>query len=120
AMCEEACCTLLNGLHARDDVDAIVVAGGCGMNPVANGKLRRQTPYRKVYVQAAAGDAGGAIGAAFSVWHRSGRARRFVMDHAFWGPEFSSEEIASAVRALHNELQAANCTVELIGDADSI
>ena len=45
------------------------------MNSVANGKVRRMTPFRRVYVQSAAGDAGGAIGAAFAVWHRLGGAR---------------------------------------------
>ena len=45
------------------------------MNSVANGKVRRMTPFRRVYVQAAAGDAGGAIGAAFAVWHKLGGAR---------------------------------------------
>ena len=42
------------------------------MNSVANGKVRRMTPFRRVYVQAAAGDAGGAIGAAFALWHKLG------------------------------------------------
>jgi carbamoyltransferase len=42
------------------------------MNSVANGKVRRNTPFRRVYVQSAAGDAGGAIGSAFAVWHKLG------------------------------------------------
>ena len=58
------------------------------MNSVANGKIRRITPFRRVYVQAAAGDAGGAIGAAYTVWHKLGGARSFIMDHAYWGPAF--------------------------------
>ena len=53
--------------------DTIALAGGCAMNSVANGKIRRRTPFRHVYVQSAAGDAGGAIGAAFAVWHKLGR-----------------------------------------------
>ena len=63
------------------------------MNSVANGKVRRMTPFRRVYVQSAAGDAGGAIGAAFALWHKLGGDRCFVMDHAYWGPQFSSEDI---------------------------
>ena len=50
----------------------LALAGGCAMNSVANGKVRRMTPFRRVYVQAAAGDAGGAIGAAFALWHKLG------------------------------------------------
>jgi len=68
AMYEEAFFHLLNTLHARHKLDAVAVAGGCGMNSVANGKIALKTPFRQVYVQSAAGDAGGAIGAAFSVW----------------------------------------------------
>src|SRR5262249_54995235 len=65
AIYEEALFNLLNMLYAEHGLDSIVVSGGCGMNSVANGKIRRMTPFRHVYVQAAAGDAGGAIGAAF-------------------------------------------------------
>jgi len=68
AMYEEAFFHLLNTLHARHNLDAVAVAGGCGMNSVANGKIALKTPFKQVYVQSAAGDAGGAIGAAFSVW----------------------------------------------------
>lgn len=119
-MYEEAFSMLLRALHAKHGVDSVVVAGGCGMNSVANGKIRRATPYRKVYVQAAAGDAGGAIGAAFSVWHGCGGERAFVMDHAFWGPQYSREEIGASVDALRNELRAAKCRIELIDDEPAL
>jgi carbamoyltransferase len=69
------------------------------MNSVANGKVRRMTPFRRVYVQAAAGDAGGAIGSAFAVWHKLGGKRTFVMDHAYWGPTFDAAEIAGLLSA---------------------
>jgi len=71
AMYEEAFFHLLNTLHAKHKLDAVAVAGGCGMNSVANGKIALKTPFKKVYVQSAAGDAGGAIGAAYSVWFGS-------------------------------------------------
>ena len=73
-------------LQKRSGLTELALAGGCAMNSVANGKVRRMTPFRRVYVQAAAGDAGGAIGAAFAVWHKLGGKRTFVMDHAYWGP----------------------------------
>ena len=78
AMYEEAFFHLLNTLHARYKVDDLTLAGGCAMNSVANGKVRRMTPFKRVYVQSAAGDAGGAIGAAIHVWHRlNGGSRHF-------------------------------------------
>jgi len=74
AMYEEAFFHLLNTLHARHKLDAVAVAGGCGMNSVANGKIALKTPFKQVYVQSAAGDAGGAIGAAYSVWFALGNS----------------------------------------------
>ena len=93
-MYEEAFFHLLDVLQKRSGLTDLALAGGCAMNSVANGKVRRMTPFRRVYVQAAAGDAGGAIGAAFAVWHKLGGKRTFVMDHAYWGPAFGAADIA--------------------------
>jgi carbamoyltransferase len=116
AIYEAAFFNLLDALHRQTQSTDIALAGGCAMNSVANGKIRRMTPFRRVYVQAAAGDAGGAIGAAFAAWHRLGGARGFVMDHAFWGPQFSSDEIAALLDARCTEIAAAGCAVETIAD----
>jgi carbamoyltransferase len=86
------------------------------MNSVANGKVRRMTPFKNVYVQSAAGDAGGAIGAAFAVWHRLGGQRSFVMDHAFWGPGFDAAYIRSVLTATADRINQAGCTIEIIED----
>jgi carbamoyltransferase len=80
----------------------------------ANGKVRRMTPFRRVYVQSAAGDAGGAIGAAFALWHKLGGIRSFVMDHAYWGPNFAVEEVKQLLDSKHNEIGQAGCAVEPI------
>ena len=131
AMYEEAFFHLLNTLHARHKLDAVAVAGGCGMNSVANGKILLKTAFKQVYVQAAAGDAGGAIGAAYSVWFelnplplpRVGEgwgegapSRPFVMDHAYWGPHFSNEQIGSLLEERTAEVLAEGCTVECVHD----
>jgi len=98
----------------------IALAGGCAMNSVANGKIRRMTPFRRVYVQSAAGDAGGAIGAAYVVWHRLGGHRSFVMDHAFWGPQFALAEIARLLSERREEIAQLGCAVEEIGDEEEL
>ena len=119
AMYEEAFFHLLNRLHARHPLGAVAIAGGCGMNSVANGKVRRRTPFQRVYVQAAAGDAGGAIGAAFVTWHRmNGAEPRFHMDHAFWGPCFSDAELGEVLGGRSAALQGQHCRVERIADQD--
>ena len=123
AMYEEALFHLLNHLHAQYGYDALCLAGGCAMNSVANGKVRRNTPFKQVYVQSAAGDAGGAIGAAFVAWHQqAGRenggasAGRFVMNHAYWGPDYSDEQIADILDQRRVEIGQAGCRIEQITD----
>jgi len=115
-MYEDAFFHLLNSLHKSHPMDAITIAGGCGMNSVANGKVTLRTPYKKVYVQSAAGDAGGAIGAAYSVHHQAGAPRSFVMNHAYWGPQYSNEEIAGLVEDQKSQIAVAGCHVERIDD----
>lgn len=120
AMYEEAFFHLLNRLHQRHRMDNLALAGGCAMNSVANGKVYRQTPFKKVYIQSAAGDAGGAIGAAFVVAQaaamkvRPGKsgASKFVMDHAYWGPEFGSDALKALLDSKRDDLAAAGCAVE--------
>ena len=116
AMYEDAFFHLLDVLHRRSQFTDLALAGGCAMNSVANGKVRRMTPFRRVYVQAAAGDAGGAIGSAFVIWHTLGGKRNFVMDHAYWGPAFGSPEISQLLIAHRSDIAAAGCQVEDIGD----
>jgi carbamoyltransferase len=116
AMYEEAFFHLIGALQKRYGLTNLALAGGCAMNSVANGKVRRVTPFRRVYVQSAAGDAGGAIGAAFALWHQVGGARSFVMDHAYWGPQFSSGDIRALMTARQPEIDAAGCSVENIAD----
>lgn len=116
---ENAFFNLLNALQTRYGADAVVLAGGCAYNSVANGKVLERTPFKKLYVQSAGGDAGGAIGAAFATWHKTGGAdakRHFVMDHAYWGPSATPEQIAAAIAQRRADFDAAGCTIERIAD----
>jgi carbamoyltransferase len=74
--------------------------------------VRRRTNFRRVYVQAAAGDAGGAIGSALAAHHKLGGKRSFFMDHAYWGPQFSEEEIARVIGDYRPSIGEAGCLVE--------
>lgn len=120
AMYEEAFFHLLKELQRRSGLTDLALAGGCAMNSVANGKVRRMTQFRRVYVQAAAGDAGGAIGSAFVVWQKLGGKRAFVMDHAYWGPAFDAGEIAALLTANGSEISQAGCSVEEIADESAL
>ena len=97
---EQALFNLLNQLYERYRLPRLVLSGGCAFNSVANGKIHRETPFERCYIQAAAGDAGGAVGAAFDTWHDlAGGRRNFAMNHASWGPEFSDAEIERVLKA---------------------
>jgi predicted NodU family carbamoyl transferase len=67
ALYEDALFHLLNALQRRYGHSAVALAGGCAYNSVANGKIRDRTGFKQCYLQSAAGDAGGAIGAAYAV-----------------------------------------------------
>lgn len=117
AMYEEAFFHLLNVLHDQHKLDNLALAGGCAMNSVANGKIYRNTPFKNMYIQSAAGDAGGAIGAAFVAAQEAGYEKaNFVMDHAYWGPQFSNDAIQSILKQYENELNVENCIVDFIKD----
>jgi len=112
AMYEEAFFHLLTAVQKDSGLANLALAGGCAMNSVANGKVRRRTKFQRVYVQAAAGDAGGAIGSALAAHHKLGWKRSFLMDHAYWGPQFSEEEIARVIGEHRTLIREAGCLVQ--------
>jgi len=117
AMFEEAFFALVNNLHRKTGAKTLCVAGGCGYNSVANGLIFDRSPFREVYIQAAAGDAGGAIGAAYWVWNEVLKNERsFVMDHAYWGPEFDDAAIDQAVDLRRTDIDAAQLTIRRMTD----
>ena len=75
------------------------MAGGVALNCVANGRLIREGPFENLWVQPAAGDAGGALGAALYAQNCIlGKPRATRMDHAYWGPAYSDENIQRVPR----------------------
>jgi carbamoyltransferase len=111
ARLEEIYLGMLKKLAERTGLKAVCLAGGVAFNCVANGKIFDRTGFEQVYVHPAAGDAGLAVGAAYYVWHQIlGKPRAFVMDHAYWGPGYTRDEIRSAIDA--NGLAQNGCHVE--------
>jgi carbamoyltransferase len=119
AMYEEAFFNLLEVVHTKYRVDQLTLAGGCAMNSVANGKIYRRSPFKQVYIQSAAGDAGGAIGAAFVVANELGENNgSFYMDHAYWGPSFGNNYHKKLLTDKQKELNLAGCFVDFIEDEE--
>ena len=104
-VCEEIMLRMARTAHRRTGLDYLCLAGGVALNCVANGRLLREGPFKRIWIQPAAGDAGGALGAAQLVWHRyAGQPRRVVqckdgMKGAYLGPDFSPEEIERFLKA---------------------
>jgi len=93
---EEIVLSIVRDLHARSGLANLCMAGGVALNCVVNGRIIREGPFDQLWVQPAAGDAGGALGAALFVHNAVlDNPRNFRMDHAFWGPAYTDEEIRS-------------------------
>ncbi len=114
---EEVFFHILNQVYETTGCNRLALAGGCAMNSVANGKVFEKTPFEEVFIHPAAGDAGGAIGAAFYVYNSIlGQPREFVLEHAYWGPGFSEAEIGGQLEVYRGQLEDMGCSVEKIED----
>ena len=93
AVTEEVMLSLANAAFKETGLKKLCLAGGVALNSVANGRILRETPFEEIYIQPSAGDGGGALGAALYGYHAIlGQPRKFVMEHASWGEEFSDAE----------------------------
>ena len=123
---EKAFFALLQALHKRHPSDNLALAGGCAMNSVANGKVYRRTPFKKMYLPAAAGDAGGAIGAAVYVQTQLTSDRGTLSSDlsplisAYLGPEATEKETLALVEWKKKEIAEAGCSVSFIGDEEEL
>jgi len=96
---EEVMLRLSHTLHRETGVDYLCLAGGVALNCVGNGRILREGPYKALWIQPAAGDAGGAIGAALTAWHEFDEQPRSVngngdrMKGSYLGPSFSNEDV---------------------------
>jgi carbamoyltransferase len=91
---EEIVLAMVRDLHRRTGLPNLCMAGGVALNCVANGRIVREGPFENLWVQPAAGDAGGALGAALFAYNAVlGKPRAFAMDHCYWGPQYSDAAI---------------------------
>ena len=104
---EDTLVGMANHAWAQTRLDALCLAGGVALNGLANTRTLRETPFQRLFIQPAAGDAGSAIGAAASVYHGVlGRPREFVMRHAYWGPEWGESDVRAFLDEHAIEYQA--------------
>jgi carbamoyltransferase len=132
AVCEEIVLRMARHVHRRTGLDRLCMAGGVALNAVANGRLAREGPFKEIWVQPAAGDAGCALGAAYVACHkyfgqaRSARGGKDAMQGAFLGPAFDSDEIRAGLDAVGvryeelDESDAGATAAELIADGNVV
>ena len=97
---EDTAIHLVKQIKEMTGEENLCMAGGVAFNSVMNGRIFHETPFKNFYVQAAAGDAGCSLGAAYYVWHQIlNNPRKYVMNNAYWGPKFTNEECQKALDA---------------------
>ncbi len=101
-------------VHRRTGLPNVCIGGGVGLNCVANWRILREAGFREIFIQPAAGDSGGALGAAFWIANTLlGEPRRQVMRHALFGPWFDNRRIAEALASM-------GAGFEVLADEDEI
>jgi carbamoyltransferase len=104
-VCEEVMLRMARAAHRETGLTSLCMAGGVALNCVANGRILREGPFRDVWIQPAAGDAGGALGVAQLIWHRHLGQPRGAEDGdrmrgSYLGPSYAPDEIAASLSAL--------------------
>ncbi|MCU7836111.1 MAG: carbamoyltransferase [gamma proteobacterium symbiont of Taylorina sp.] len=115
---EEILLKMVRHIHKTSNNDYLCLAGGVALNCVANGELLRKSPFKDIWIQPAAGDAGGAIGCALALWHQHYKQKietkdnnKDLMQGSYLGPEFSHDQIKvyfdsiSAPYHIHNDVE---------------
>ncbi|MBI5065229.1 carbamoyltransferase [Candidatus Woesearchaeota archaeon] len=125
---EEAIFKMLNHLHEITGTDNLCMAGGVALNSVANGKITKNTPFKKVFINPAAGDAGGSMGAALYAYNTIlGNSRKQVFESPYLGPGYSNEYIQAFLEKnnivhskFKNDEELIKKTAQLIHDNNVI
>ena len=105
-VCEEVMLRMARTVHRETGVDRLCLAGGVALNCVGNGRLLREGPFKELWIQPAAGDAGGALGVAQLAWHRHRHEPRRItpgkdsMKGAYLGPSYTESEIEAYLRSV--------------------
>jgi carbamoyltransferase len=127
-VCEEIMLRMARTAHRETGLDNLCLAGGVALNCVGNGRLLREGPFKRIWIQPAAGDAGGALGVAQLIWHRRFQGPRTPdgchdsMKGAYLGPGFTEQEIKAfldEVGAVYHKLDRTtllDTTARLLAD----
>ena len=111
---EETILKMARSAYEKTGSRRLCIAGGVGLNSKANGRLLAEAPFDEIFIQPAAGDSGGALGAALYVYHIIlKQPRKWVQEHNFWGAEYGDEEMLTAI-------EASGLNYEKLGNVEKI
>jgi len=118
---EEIILTMCRYLANETGLTNLCLAGGVALNSVANGKIVKQTPFRNLFIQPAAGDSGGSLGAALYVYHQIlGRKKRYQLTHGYYGQAFRREEIERFLKKkkiIYTEYKDEKTLIQVVAQA---
>ena len=111
---EDSMLKMVAHAYKQTGLKNLCIAGGVALNSVANGRIMREGPFESVYIQPAAGDAGGALGAALYAYHvLLGKPRKFFMESAYWGKSYTPDQHKAAI-------EEYGYKYEYVGDTDKV
>ncbi|MFH1833190.1 MAG: carbamoyltransferase N-terminal domain-containing protein [Candidatus Levyibacteriota bacterium] len=117
---EELLLLMANKLYEKTKLDNLCLGGGVGLNSVANGLLLKKSPFKRIFVQPASGDDGGALGAALYAYHMIFNGKqKFAQDNSYFGIEFNEneiEEILKKEKVKYKKILSENKLVDYISD----
>ncbi len=106
---EEALITIIRNIYNETKMEKLCLAGGSFLNCVVNNKILEEGPFKEVFIQPAAGDAGGALGVATYIYHSIFKKNRnYVMTHPYLGPAFSADQIRRSLLNFNLSFQEFN------------
>jgi len=126
AVTEEVVLRMTRALAAEYNISNLCLAGGVALNCVANGKILRDGAFKDIWIQPAAGDAGGSLGAAYAAWHKElGNTRHRInardgMNGAYLGPAFTQEEIERRLSAVGAAFETLEEDAVIAATADAL
>lgn len=99
AVLEESAIHIANELYKKTRLENLCLAGGVALNCLMNSSVLKNTPFKDIYIQPAANDAGTSLGACFYIYHQIlGKPRSFEMKHAYWGPSYNEDDYLNAIK----------------------
>ncbi|MCK9594775.1 MAG: carbamoyltransferase N-terminal domain-containing protein [Candidatus Omnitrophica bacterium] len=113
-VCGDILVLIAGQLHKKTGMKKLCLSGGVALNCLANSRILNETPFEEIFIQPAAGDGGGALGAALYAWHcLLQEPRKFILKHAYWGEEFTAHRIEEC-------LHTKNAQFDYIADEEKL